>query len=73
MRYTYQRNGIGYLASIRRMYATWNNGSNVSIPRTVLVAKTIDRAIAEKSDYEVEFRILPPDAPLNSFIPWRPV
>jgi len=26
---------------------------------------TIDRAIAEKSDYEVEFRILPPDAPLR--------
>ncbi len=27
--------------------------------------ETIDRAIAEKSDYEVEFRILPPDAPLR--------
>jgi PAS domain S-box-containing protein len=26
---------------------------------------TIDRAIAEKSGYEVEFRILPPDAPLR--------
>ncbi len=26
---------------------------------------TIDGAIAEKSDYEVEFRILPPDAPLR--------
>jgi PAS domain S-box-containing protein len=26
---------------------------------------TIDRAIAEKSDYDVEFRILPPDTPLR--------
>ena len=60
---TCPRNGIAYMASIRkRVCRLGKNGcSAFTHEDRAKWQEAIDRAITEKSDYEVEFRILLPD------------